>query len=49
MKFFLDENFPKKATLVLDQFGHTVFDILEKFSFKNECLLLTDKKCTVFK
>ena len=117
MKFFLDENFPKKAALVPEQFGHTVFDIrgtvqegisdteifslakekkaifltsdkdfyhtihltekphfgiivialrqpnseaitekiiwvldnLEKFSFKNECLLLTDKKCTVFK
>ncbi|RKX83402.1 MAG: hypothetical protein DRP58_08810 [Spirochaetes bacterium] len=117
MKFFLDENFPKKVTSLLEQLGHTVFDIrgtvqegisdleifslakkekaifltsdkdfyhtihltekphygiivialrqpnsgaiiekiiwvlnnLEKFSFNNECLLLTDNKCTVFK
>ena len=117
MKFFLDENFPKKAASLLEQLGHKVFDIrgtvqegisdaeifslarkeeaifltsdkyfyhtihltekphygiivvalrqpnsaaiLEKinwvhdnirqFSFNNECLLLTDKNCTVFK
>jgi predicted nuclease of predicted toxin-antitoxin system len=117
MKFFLDENFPKKVTSVLEQLGHTVFDIrgtsqegisdteifslakkvkaifltsdkdfyhtihltekphygiivialrqpnsnailekinwvldnIEKFSFNDECLLITDKKCTVFK
>lgn len=117
MKFFLDENFPKKVTSVLEKQGHTVFDIrgtaqegisdtkifsmskkekaifltsdkdfyhtihltekphygiivialrqpnaerilekiswildnVEKFTFNNECLLITDKKCTVFK
>ena len=117
MKFFLDENFPKKVISRLEQLGHTVFDIrgsvqegisdteifslaknekaifltsdkdfyhtihltekphygivvialrqpnsnaildkinwvldnIEKFSFNDECLLITDKKCTVFK
>ena len=117
MKFFLDENFPKKAISLLETQQHTAFDIrgsshegledkelfslakkekavflttdkdfyhtihltekphygiivialrqpnskaildklewvlinIEKFSFKNECLLLTDSKCTVFK
>ena len=117
MRFFLDENFPKKVTSGLEQQGHTVFDIrgsakegisdteifslakkekaifltsdkdfyhtihltekphygiivialrqpnsgaitekitwvldnIERFSFKNECILLSDKKCTVFK
>ena len=27
MKFFLDENFPKSSEVVLNEFGHTVFDI----------------------
>lgn len=27
MKFFLDENFPKKATQILEAAGHEVFDI----------------------
>ena len=117
MKFFLDENFPKKVISLLEKQGHTVFDIrgteqegisdteifslakkeeaifltsdkdfyhtihltekphfgiivialrqpnsgtiiekitwvlnnIEKFTFNNECLLISDKKCTVFK
>ena len=117
MKFFLDENFPKKVTPLLEKKGHTVFDIrgtkqegitdteifslakeaqaifltsdkdfyhtihltekphhgiivialrqpnsraiiekitwildnLDRFSFTNECILLTDRKCTIFK
>ncbi|MBA7556612.1 hypothetical protein ES705_49327 [subsurface metagenome] len=117
MKFFLDENFPKKAISLLEELGYEVFDIrgtsqeglsdvelfsvvkkkesillttdkdfyhtihltgkphhgiivialkqpnsqeiinklkwvfsnLDKFSFSNECLLLTDRKCTIFK
>jgi predicted nuclease of predicted toxin-antitoxin system len=117
MIFFLDENFPKKAIWLLQEYGHSSIDIrgsnqeglsdidifslaknkkavfitsdkdfyhtihmtekphfgiivvalrqpnskaildklewvlnnLEKFSFNNQCLLLTDTKCTVFK
>jgi predicted nuclease of predicted toxin-antitoxin system len=117
MKFFLDENFPKKITPILEKQGHMVFDIrgtvhegmadteifslakkeqaifltsdkdfyhtihltekphygiivialrqpnsqaiiekitwvlnnIERFSFKDGCILLTDKKCTVFR
>ena len=27
MKFFLDENFPKSSEVILNEFGHKVFDI----------------------
>lgn len=27
MKFFLDENFPKSATVMLEHLGHVVFDL----------------------
>ena len=27
MKFFLDENFPRKATCMLESYGFEVFDI----------------------
>ena len=56
MKFFLDENFPKTITPILEEKGHEVFDIrstqfegaddasLFEFAQQNEAIFLTTDK-----